>query len=115
LNKLFKQKKSELKIIPADKHSKGENGTSNRKASILKVNTLLHNGKLFISKELKPLINELMKHHYKENGSDGDVVKLDDDIIDAMRYCIWSIKPAKVITKEQQAFEKKYNEKYKKN
>ena len=115
LNKLFKQKKSELKIIPADKHSKGENGTSNRKASILKVNTLLHNGKLFISKELKPLINELMKHHYKENGSDGDVIKLDDDIIDAMRYCIWSIKPAKAITKEQQAFEKKYNEKYKKN
>ncbi len=78
-----------MKTIPADKWSKGENNTSNRRAGIMKVNQLLHDGKLFIADHLKHAIKEMETHYYKENGQDGAVEKTNDDFLDALRYFIF--------------------------
>lgn len=102
-------KKFWIKTTPADKWSKWENGESNRKAGILKMNQLFYSSKLYISDKLsRSLVKELETHHYKDNGRDWDVVKENDDFIDALRYVIWSLKPEKVKTKAQERFEKKY-------
>lgn len=70
-----------IRTIPADKWSKGENNTSNRRAGIMKVNQLLHDGRLFIADHLKPAIKEMETHYYKENGQDGAVEKTNDDFL----------------------------------
>lgn len=109
-----KRERTELKrlwitTVWADKWSKGENGESNRKASILKVNQMLHNGKLYISDKLKKtLIKEFETHCYKDWGKDWDVIKENDDFVDAIRYVLWSLKQNKVKTKRQEQFEKKW-------
>lgn len=103
-----------LKTLPADKWSKWENNESNRKTGILKINTLFHNSKLFISDELTPLIDELEKHAYKWWNKDWEVIKENDDIIDAMRYIIFSIKKNDVKWIKQREYENKYNTKYNK-
>tara|TARA_R110000822_G_scaffold78865_2_gene188903 strand:- start:1140 stop:1517 length:378 start_codon:yes stop_codon:yes gene_type:complete len=56
-----------VKTEPADKWTKGENSTSNRRAGIMKVNQLLADGKLFIADHLKEAMREFEVHHYKEN------------------------------------------------
>lgn len=102
-----------IKTVPADKWSKGENNESNRKASIWKINGLFNKQKLFISDKLKhSLVKELETHHYKENAVDWAVIKEGDDIIDALRYAIWTIKENSVVTNLQKRFEKKYETKY---
>jgi len=104
-----------IKTQPADKWSKWENNESNRKASISKLNTLFSKGNLHISNKLQnSLVKELETHHYKNNSRDWDVVKEWDDMLDALRYVIWTIKENKLITAEQKRFEKKYKEKYNK-
>lgn len=104
-----------ISTTPADKFNKGENGESNRKAWILKVNQLLHDNKLFISDKLsKNLVRELEVHHYLWKWKDWAVVKEDDDFIDALRYVIFSLKPTKIKTRAQEKFEQKYNQKHNK-
>lgn len=103
-----------VKTVPADKWSKWENKESNRNASILKVNWLFNEWKLYISDKLmNSLVKELEQHHYKETWRNGEVVKTDDDIIDALRYCIWSIKKPKVVTSAEQKFISKHWYSYK--
>lgn len=77
-----------LNTIPADKFSKWENNLSNRRAWIFKINELLKNRKLLISDKCRPLIKEFETHAYKWNWSE-DVIKTDDDALDALRYFIF--------------------------
>lgn len=78
---------------PADKRSKGANEMSNRRTWILMLNTLFKEGKLMISNKCQMLIKELETHYYKDwSRKDGEVVKEWDDLIDALRYCIFMIK-----------------------
>lgn len=96
-------------ITPADKHTKWENEMSNRRAWILLVNNLLHNQKLFISERCKNLIKEFSCHYYKEGGKkDWEVDKVNDDLLDALRYLIFNISKTKTKTTKQKQFEKKY-------
>lgn len=82
-----------IRTTPADKHSRGENDMSNRRTGIMLVNQLFHDKKLFISDKCKNLIRELESHYYKEGGNkDGEVIKLNDDALDAMRYMIFSLR-----------------------
>lgn len=117
----WKRERTELKkygiqTTPADKFSKGENWESNRKAGIFLMNQLFHSNKLYISDKLmKSLVKELETHHYKNNWKDWDVVKENDDFIDALRYVIWSVKPKKVKTLAQDRFENKYWVEHNKN
>lgn len=82
-----KRERTELKeywvvTVWADKWSKWEKNESNRNASIMKINQLFNEGKLYISNKLKDtLVKELEQHHYKENWKNWEVVKEDDDII----------------------------------
>jgi len=81
-----------LNTIPADKFSKWENNLSNRRAGIFKVNELFKNGMLYISEKCMSLVKELSVHAYKWNWSE-DVIKLNDDALDALRYFIFWYKP----------------------
>lgn len=87
------EKQFGIHTIPADKRSKGANDMSNRRTGILMLNTLFKDGKLLISDKCQRLIKELETHYYKEGGrKDGEVIKENDDLIDALRYCIFMIK-----------------------
>ncbi len=100
---------------PADKHSRGENEVSNRRAWILLINNLLFNRKLFISSNCVNLIKEFQTHYYKENWKrDGEVVKENDDLLDALRYLIFNIKKTQVVTKKEKLFNTKYKTTYRK-
>ena len=100
-----------IKTVWADKWSKWENGQSNRSTSIMKVNQLLHDWKIYIADHLKDIIKEFESHHYKPNGT---VEKTQDDALDALRYFIFSYKPPKYITKREIEYQKKYKSKYNK-
>ena len=104
-----------VKTEPADKWTKGENSTSNRRAGIMKVNQLLADGKLFIADHLKEAMREFEVHHYKENWVDGSVEKTNDDFLDALRYFIFGYKAPKYVTRVESSFEKKHGFKYSKN
>lgn len=98
-----------IRTKPADKWSKWENGESNRKSSILKINQLFASWKLYISDTLKDsLVKELEQHSYKKSSKDWEVIKEWDDILDALRYLIWSVKTDKIKTTTQIKFENKY-------
>lgn len=102
-----------IRTVPADKWSKWENNDSNRKASIWKINRWFNSWKLFVSNKLQnTLVRELETHHYKDNAVDWAVVKEWDDMLDALRYVIWTIKENKIVTTAQKHFEKKYKTKY---
>ncbi len=82
-----------ISTVPADKHSKGENDMSNRRTGIMIINQLLKDGKLVISSNCTNLIKEFESHYYKEGGKkDGEVNKVDDDLLDALRYVIFNIR-----------------------
>lgn len=98
-----------IKTVPADKFSKWEGDVSNRKAGIMMVNQLFKDGKLLISQNCKNLIKEFETHYYRENWKkDGEVNKINDDLLDALRYVLWTIKKNQVKWKtyEQRLFEK---------
>lgn len=97
-----------ISTIRADKHSVGENWQSNRKAGILMVNQLFFDWKIFISDRCKNLIKELENHYYKDWNRDWEVIKLDDDLLDALRYILMFIKKAKVKTNKEKDFKKKF-------
>jgi len=78
--------------VPADKWSKWENNLSNRRAGIFKVNELFKNNMLIISSRCMDLIKELEVHCYKWNWSE-EVVKTNDDALDALRYFIFWYRP----------------------
>lgn len=87
------EKQFGIYTVPADKRSKGANDMSNRRTGILMLNTLFKEGKLIISDKCQKLIKELETHYYKEGWrKDGEVVKEDDDLIDALRYLVFMIK-----------------------
>lgn len=87
------EKQFGINTIPADKRSKWANDMSNRRTGILMLNTLFKEGKLLISDKCQKLVKELETHYYKEWWrKDGEVVKENDDLIDALRYCIFMIK-----------------------
>lgn len=81
-----------LKTVAADKHSKGANDMSNRRAWILMMNDDFHKGKLLISDKCVKLIRELETHYYKDWKKDWEVNKENDDLLDALRYIIFMIK-----------------------
>jgi len=82
-----------IKTTPADKHSKWENDMSNRRAGIMLINQLLADWKLIISNKCVNLIKEFETHYYKEGGKkDWEVNKINDDLLDALRYIIFNIK-----------------------
>jgi len=91
--------------IPADKFSKGENNLSNRRAWIFKINELFKNWMLLISNKCMDLVKELETHAYKWNGSE-DVVKTNDDALDAMRYFIFWYKPQRESAKLKRRLKK---------
>lgn len=102
-----------INIIPADKFSRWENEMSNRRAGIMKVNNLLYNGKLIVSNNCKNLINEFEQHYYKDGAKDWEVIKVNDDLLDALRYFIFSYKTTKVSTRKETEYEKRWKEKSK--
>jgi hypothetical protein len=107
----------ELKAIwvhtqSADKYSKGENNMSNRRAWILKINWLFHSSSLYVTENCKGYVRELETHAYKWNGSEA-VIKENDDICDAARYALFSIKP-KSITRQKMKNIKRIKNKYSK-
>ncbi len=98
-----------IKTVPADKFSKGEGDVSNRKAGIMMINQMLKDWKLLISQNCKNLIREFETHYYREWGKkDWEVNKINDDLLDALRYVLWTIKKnqKKGKTIEQRNFEK---------
>ena len=98
-----------IKTVPADKFSKWEGDVSNRKAGIMMINQMLKDWKLLISQNCKNLIREFETHYYREGGKkDGEVNKINDDLLDALRYVLWTIKKnqKKWKTIEQRNFEK---------
>lgn len=66
-------------------------GINDRPSGIALINSLFKKKKLFISEDCPQLLYELEHHRYrtkKEGQKDADVVKTDDDIIDAARYLL---------------------------
>jgi len=88
-----KREREELKehwynTVGADKRSVGENEHSNRSTWVNKINQLLKDGSIYISDRCIDLSNEFNTHRFLDNGKD-DVVKEDDDALDALRYFIF--------------------------
>lgn len=109
----WKRERLELKqywinTTPADKWWKWANWESNRRAWIMKVNQLLHDKKLFVADNNIELIKEFSTHCYKDWSRDWEVIKENDDLLDAMRYAIWSIKTPKISDSSIDAFKDKY-------
>lgn len=102
-------KKYGINTVWADKWTKSESGDSNRRASIMKVNQLLADEKLYIADHLKEAIREFESHHYIENNKDWAVDKKNDDFLDALRYFIFAYKPPKHTTRREAELERKYN------
>jgi len=97
-----------IRLTPADKHSKGAGGMSNRRAGIMRMNQLFKDGKIFISSECNQLIKELEGHYYKEGGKkDGEVIKVNDDLLDALRYAIFFVDRYEKKNDKRTALEKK--------
>ena len=54
---------------------------------------------------------ELQTHYYKDGNKDGEVIKENDDLLDALRYCIFMIsKQKKEKSKEEKSYESRYKE-----
>jgi len=94
-----------MDTVAADKWSKWENNLSNRRAGIFKINELFNNDMLIISDRCKSLVKELEIHAYKWNGSE-DVIKTDDDALDALRYFIFWYKPESSVKKYKRRLKK---------
>lgn len=107
----FELQKLGITTIPANKHSKWENEMSNRRTWILMVNQLFKNKKLFITENCTELIKELQTHSYKISSKDWEVIKENDDLLDALRYAIFSLKYNKLKTSKMESYEKRYKEK----
>lgn len=104
-----------IRTIAADKHSKGANDMSNRRAGILMMNDMMAKWKLLISSNCTKLIREFETHYYKEWGKrDGEVNKENDDLLDALRYIIFNIKKNSSINKKS-LFQREYENKYEKS
>jgi len=102
-----------IRTVAADKYSKWANDMSNRRASILMINEHFYNKKLFISDRCKKLIRQLETHYYKDGKRDGEVIKENDDLLDALRYIVFMIRKNNSINKKsifQREYEKKFNE-----
>ena len=97
---------------PADKWAKGANWESNRRTSIMRINQLLYDWALFVWDENIELIKEFSTHAYAKSWRDWVVIKENDDLLDALRYCIFSIKLPSQQTKQMTAFEEKWWIKY---
>jgi phage terminase large subunit-like protein len=99
--------------VPADKRSKGANDMSNRRTGILMINSLLKNWKLFITDNCKELIKEFESHRYKDWNAtkDGEVVKINDDLLDATRYAIFLVKKNET-TNSVSPLMKEFNKKF---
>ena len=102
-----------IRCQAADKHSKWENEMSNRRAWILTINNLLHNNKLFISDRCKNLIKEFQLHFYKQDSKDWEVIKTNDDLLDALRYLIFNLKRVSWETIKEKEYRQKYWKPYK--
>jgi len=106
-----------IRTIRANKHSRGLDGNdmSNRRAWIMKVNNLLFKRKIFVSDRCKNIISEFSNHFYKEGGKrDGEVEKVNDDALDALRYLIFSYSSPKSKTYKESKYIKKYKESHRK-
>lgn len=81
----LRRKPFQLTLIP---------GVRDRAVGISLIRTLLKNNKLFISSDCKDLIYEFQHHQHKhtdnEEQKDADVKKVDDDLLDALRYMVAS-------------------------
>lgn len=97
-----------INVLAADKWSKWANNESNRRAWIMKVNQLLYDNKLFVADTNKELIKEFTTHCYKDWSRDWEVIKENDDILDSMRYVLYSIKTPKYKTEREKKYEDKY-------
>ena len=71
-----------LKML--DKHAQFEDGSNSVEAGILEMDQRLKTGRLKISRGLLDLIEEIRFYHRK----DGQIVKIKDDLIDAMRGAV---------------------------
>ena len=99
-----------IKTTPADKHSKWENDMSNRRTWIMMINQLFKDWKLFVSSNCVNLIKEFETHYYKENWKkDWEVNKVNDDLLDALRYVIFSFRKQTIrnTSKEKKELNKK--------
>lgn len=67
------------------------NANNEHVAGIGKLQTLLSLNKLYVFSTCVSLIGQIYSYHYKDtmNGKD-EVVKLDDDFVDAMRYAVYT-------------------------
>ena len=97
-----------IETVPADKWAKGANWESNRRTSIMRVNQLLNDWDLYVADDNVDLIKEFSTHAYKNSSRDWEVIKENDDLLDAMRYCLFSIKSPKYKSKQMSAFEEKH-------
>ena len=94
-----------MDTVPADKWSKWENNLSNRRAGIFKINELFKNTMLIVSDRCMNLVKELEVHAYKWNWSE-EVIKTNDDALDALRYFIFSYKPQRESAKLKRRLKK---------
>lgn len=72
-------------------------GTNFVEPGIFEINTRMANGTFKIFKTCTKTLEEIRKYHRKN----GKIVKLDDDLMDAMRYAVMSIRHAKPIEKKR--------------
>jgi len=97
----------------ARKQDRWDNHEKNRVAWILRVNQFFHDWMLLITENCVDLIKELWVHAYADWWTkDWDVKKVNDDLIDWMRYCLFFLKPPR--EKKELSFIENFNKKYKK-
>lgn len=78
-------------------------GNNDRSVGISLIKSLLRDKRLFVSRECMKLIWELEHHRYKVEkmgGKDADVIKENDDVLDALRYALVSVGRIKPKTKK---------------
>lgn len=95
----------------ARKQQKWANWENNRRAWILRVNQLFNDCNLIIFDNCVDLIKEITTHSYKdsESAKDGEVNKINDDVIDALRYVLFYLKPPKSEKWLEAWFNRKFN------
>jgi len=100
-----------INCVNARKQSRWDNNEKNRVAWIMRMNQFFHDWMLLIYDKCVELIKELWVHSYKDWWTkDWDVNKVNDDIIDAARYCLFYLKPPK--EKVELSFISDFNKRY---
>ena len=75
-----------------------EDGSNGVEAGLYEIRDLMRKGKFKIFSGLRDVFDEILQYHRDEKGK---IVKVRDDLLDAMRYCLFSIKSPKYKSKQK--------------